>query len=233
MSPLPLTRIIKLCSSEGFARVCAAIDTWHKSNPSLSHNVTISHNDLHCFRVRAHVIIYLVGIRVVQISGSYFFNIPLFRMATARSQYFTQRITRSLSKAHSVCLTDVGTTRLCSHEGASDDSDSVPQLSIPKGRNWRVKRKHDKIEREEQNQHPAAVHIHSNTRLTKHTHTSTSQVSSSEETQSLPAAARWFPEHWKEHVDNIREMRKERSAPVDSMGAEELADKSAPPKVIH
>jgi len=36
---------------------------------------------------------------------------------------------------------------------------------------------------------------------------------------------------WQEHLKNIEEMRSERNAPVDSMGCEQICDKSAPPEV--
>ncbi|XP_059835031.1 endonuclease III-like protein 1 isoform X2 [Hypanus sabinus] len=44
------------------------------------------------------------------------------------------------------------------------------------------------------------------------------------------AKGEWEPEHWREQLDNIREMRKDRSAPVDHMGAEQCFDKTAAPE---
>ncbi|XP_054762382.2 endonuclease III-like protein 1 [Lytechinus pictus] len=41
----------------------------------------------------------------------------------------------------------------------------------------------------------------------------------------------WEPVMWKEQLENIREMRKNRDAPVDSMGAEKICDSSAAPEV--
>ncbi|XP_059835030.1 endonuclease III-like protein 1 isoform X1 [Hypanus sabinus] len=46
------------------------------------------------------------------------------------------------------------------------------------------------------------------------------------------AKGEWEPEHWREQLDNIREMRKDRSAPVDHMGAEQCFDKTAAPEVM-
>ncbi|XP_071796644.1 endonuclease III-like protein 1 [Asterias amurensis] len=44
--------------------------------------------------------------------------------------------------------------------------------------------------------------------------------------------AGWEPKDWMEMLDNIREMRKEKDAPVDSMGAEKICDHDAPPEVF-
>ncbi len=41
----------------------------------------------------------------------------------------------------------------------------------------------------------------------------------------------WEPKDWNEMLDNIREMRKEKDAPVDSMGAEKICHHDAPPEV--
>ncbi|XP_062913577.1 endonuclease III-like protein 1 [Mobula hypostoma] len=46
------------------------------------------------------------------------------------------------------------------------------------------------------------------------------------------AKGEWEPEHWREQLDNIREMRKDRSAPVDHMGAEQCFDRTAAPEVM-
>lgn len=40
------------------------------------------------------------------------------------------------------------------------------------------------------------------------------------------------PLNWQVVLDNIRKMRKDRDAPIDSMGAEKCVDESAPPQVI-
>ena len=46
-----------------------------------------------------------------------------------------------------------------------------------------------------------------------------------------PPKSTWQPEHWKEQLDNIYEMRKKRDAPVDVMGCQHLGDKDAKPEV--
>ena len=43
---------------------------------------------------------------------------------------------------------------------------------------------------------------------------------------------RWEPNGWRETLDYIREMRKEKDAPVDSMGAEKIGDRDAAPEVV-
>lgn len=43
----------------------------------------------------------------------------------------------------------------------------------------------------------------------------------------------WMPENWETVLDNIREMRAARDAPVDQMGAEQCADQTTSPQVIH
>ena len=49
--------------------------------------------------------------------------------------------------------------------------------------------------------------------------------------QSNESDKTWEPAHWREQLEQIKVMRSERNAPVDSMGAEVLADKDASPKV--
>ncbi|EDQ92333.1 uncharacterized protein MONBRDRAFT_2386, partial [Monosiga brevicollis MX1] len=39
------------------------------------------------------------------------------------------------------------------------------------------------------------------------------------------------PAYWRQHIDNIRHMRRHRNAPVDSMGCETLTDPNTPPAV--
>jgi len=41
----------------------------------------------------------------------------------------------------------------------------------------------------------------------------------------------WEPKNWREVLNNIREMRKQRDAPVDTMGCDKCADESARPEV--
>ncbi|XP_075035430.1 endonuclease III-like protein 1 [Mixophyes fleayi] len=43
---------------------------------------------------------------------------------------------------------------------------------------------------------------------------------------------KWEPKNWKEELENIRQMRRGRDAPVDEMGAEKCYDQSAPPEVM-
>ena len=42
---------------------------------------------------------------------------------------------------------------------------------------------------------------------------------------------KWEPPQWREQLENIREMRREKDAPVDVVGAAELAAKDLPPAV--
>lgn len=42
---------------------------------------------------------------------------------------------------------------------------------------------------------------------------------------------KWEPPHWREQLENIREMRRKKDAPVDMVGAAELAAKDLPPEV--
>ncbi|XP_071541701.1 endonuclease III-like protein 1 [Panulirus ornatus] len=46
-----------------------------------------------------------------------------------------------------------------------------------------------------------------------------------------PGQPGWEPPHWQEVLENIRQMRAARDAPVDSMGAEKCMDKDAHPEV--
>lgn len=46
------------------------------------------------------------------------------------------------------------------------------------------------------------------------------------------AEEKWMPKNWKQMIENIREMRKNRSAPVDTMGCHKCSDENASVKVI-
>ncbi|XP_060116943.1 endonuclease III-like protein 1 [Heteronotia binoei] len=50
-------------------------------------------------------------------------------------------------------------------------------------------------------------------------------------TETEAKKQKWEPKNWQRQLDNIREMRKARDAPVDQMGAEKCFDSEAPPKV--
>lgn len=56
--------------------------------------------------------------------------------------------------------------------------------------------------------------------------------SSSEARDSENKKSKWHPKNWHEVVNNIREMRKQRDAPVDTMGCDKCADESASPEEI-
>ena len=51
------------------------------------------------------------------------------------------------------------------------------------------------------------------------------------EDPSRPASPKWEPPLWREQLENIKKMREARDAPVDTMGAAALPDKTAPPVV--
>ncbi|XP_073504495.1 endonuclease III-like protein 1 [Phyllobates terribilis] len=51
----------------------------------------------------------------------------------------------------------------------------------------------------------------------------------SEDTEKKP---RWEPKSWREELENIRQMRSARDAPVDQMGAEKCFDQNAEPQVM-
>ncbi|XP_038275292.1 endonuclease III-like protein 1 [Dermochelys coriacea] len=55
-------------------------------------------------------------------------------------------------------------------------------------------------------------------------------IAEKEETDSK--RLKWEPGNWKQQLDNIREMRQNKDAPVDQMGAEKCFDSSAPPEVM-
>lgn len=46
------------------------------------------------------------------------------------------------------------------------------------------------------------------------------------------AEAKWQPKNWQQMIENIREMRKTRLAPVDTMGCHKCSDETASEKVI-
>ncbi|NWW72100.1 NTH protein, partial [Climacteris rufus] len=47
-----------------------------------------------------------------------------------------------------------------------------------------------------------------------------------------PQRPRWEPQHWREQLERIREMRRSRDAPVDEMGVQKCYDSNAPPQVM-
>ncbi|XP_077173146.1 endonuclease III-like protein 1 isoform X3 [Paroedura picta] len=54
--------------------------------------------------------------------------------------------------------------------------------------------------------------------------------SATEEAATEAKQQKWEPKNWRQELDNIREMRKARDAPVDQMGAEKCFDLEAPPE---
>lgn len=55
-------------------------------------------------------------------------------------------------------------------------------------------------------------------------------ITEKEETDSK--RLKWEPGNWRQQLENIREMRRNKDAPVDQMGAEKCFDSSAPPEVM-
>ncbi|XP_045535724.1 endonuclease III-like protein 1, partial [Papilio machaon] len=53
-----------------------------------------------------------------------------------------------------------------------------------------------------------------------------------EETQKTDYKSLWEPPNWRHFLDNLRMMRSNNDAPVDSMGCHMTMDENAPPKVI-
>ncbi|XP_064317444.1 endonuclease III-like protein 1 isoform X2 [Phalacrocorax carbo] len=53
-----------------------------------------------------------------------------------------------------------------------------------------------------------------------------------EQVTSEPQRPRWEPQDWRLQLERIREMRRNRDAPVDEMGVEKCYDSSAPPQVM-
>ncbi|NXH14482.1 NTH protein, partial [Bucco capensis] len=58
------------------------------------------------------------------------------------------------------------------------------------------------------------------------------QGNGAEQGVSEPQRARWEPKDWQQQLENIREMRRSRDAPVDEMGVQKCFDSSAPPQVM-
>lgn len=48
-----------------------------------------------------------------------------------------------------------------------------------------------------------------------------------------PSSAGREPDNWAEVLENIREMRKDKNAPVDTMGCDKLYDDDVSPQVLH
>ena len=57
------------------------------------------------------------------------------------------------------------------------------------------------------------------------------QGDGAEQGTSEPQRPRWEPRGWRQQLEHIREMRRNRDAPVDEMGVEKCYDSSAPPQV--
>ncbi|NP_001354965.1 nth like DNA glycosylase 1 [Xenopus laevis] len=50
--------------------------------------------------------------------------------------------------------------------------------------------------------------------------------------QTVDKRPKWEPKNWVQHLENIRQMRSKRDAPVDQMGAEKCYDQNAAPEVM-
>uniref|UniRef100_A0A1B6LA97 Endonuclease III homolog n=1 Tax=Graphocephala atropunctata TaxID=36148 RepID=A0A1B6LA97_9HEMI len=50
--------------------------------------------------------------------------------------------------------------------------------------------------------------------------------------EAMDKRSKWEPENWMQLLENIREMRKGKNAPVDDMGCDKCSDKDASPEVI-
>lgn len=57
------------------------------------------------------------------------------------------------------------------------------------------------------------------------------QGDGAEQGTSEPQRPRWEPRDWRQQLERIQEMRRNRDAPVDEMGVEKCYDSSAPPQV--
>nr|XP_006129338.1 endonuclease III-like protein 1 isoform X1 [Pelodiscus sinensis] len=55
---------------------------------------------------------------------------------------------------------------------------------------------------------------------------------SQEEEEADSKRLKWEPGNWRQQLENIREMRRHKDAPVDQMGAEKCFDSGAPPEVM-
>ncbi|NXO48152.1 NTH protein, partial [Aramus guarauna] len=58
------------------------------------------------------------------------------------------------------------------------------------------------------------------------------QGDGAEQETSEPQRPRWEPRDWRQQLERIREMRRNRDAPVDEMGVQKCYDSSAPPQVM-
>ncbi|KAF1483733.1 Endonuclease III-like protein 1, partial [Pygoscelis antarcticus] len=58
------------------------------------------------------------------------------------------------------------------------------------------------------------------------------QGDGAEQGTSEPQRPRWEPRDWRQQLERIQEMRRNRDAPVDEMGVEKCYDSSAPPQVM-
>ncbi|XP_076207612.1 endonuclease III-like protein 1 isoform X1 [Aptenodytes patagonicus] len=58
------------------------------------------------------------------------------------------------------------------------------------------------------------------------------QGDGAEQGASEPQRPRWEPRDWRQQLERIQEMRRNRDAPVDEMGVEKCYDSSAPPQVM-
>uniref|UniRef100_A0A6I8Q499 DNA-(apurinic or apyrimidinic site) lyase n=1 Tax=Xenopus tropicalis TaxID=8364 RepID=A0A6I8Q499_XENTR len=50
--------------------------------------------------------------------------------------------------------------------------------------------------------------------------------------ETVAKRPKWQPKNWAQHLENIRQMRSRRDAPVDQMGAEKCYDQNAAPEVM-
>ncbi|XP_077980509.1 endonuclease III-like protein 1 [Glandiceps talaboti] len=129
------------------------------------------------------------------------------------SVYFTntQRCTRSMSQLFKKSDQVSGKTQI-SEDIPTSKTDN--KIKVKDRKTKTIKRNHIKIEYDERKE------------TQQSSEDTESKIMKKDETK--PG---WSPPHWQQQFTNIREMRKNLDAPVDTMGCERLADKEAVPQV--
>ena len=97
------------------------------------------------------------------------------------------------------------------------------------GRQFRCKKRHVKVEYDNDHRGDNGTNLQN----TESQNEIKAETSSGDNEKQEMKKVKWEPEHWKQHLENIYEMRKFRNAPVDTMGCDRISDLKAEPQVCN
>ena len=157
-----------------------------------------------------------------------------FKMSTktATSPYFQGRTTRSHTKASLSAPMSSSSTRKNSKGAAKSSSKPISRKRQHVSIQYETKTPDVQNTVKKQYESIASRQTKGNVSKNKIGAKTMSDDGGDKKIPFSSSGDRWEPPEWQVMLDNIREMRKHKDAPVDSMGAEKICDENAPPKVL-